>query len=98
MDQEKTNQDTLYKIMNTLSIINEFHKQYGWWPSVRELVARVEGISSTASLRHLLDRLEEWGYLYRKFNTPRAMRITDEGYEVLAQRSVHDESKREQSG
>lgn len=57
-----------------LTTIEEFAKERGYSPTLREIAART-GISSTSVVNHNLERLEKEGYLAREENTPRSLRL-----------------------
>jgi repressor LexA len=60
-----------------LEFIQEFTRDHGYAPSLRE-IGRALGIGSTNGVRHHLDILERDGYLTRDANIFRGMRIVGE--------------------
>lgn len=63
------------KQRRVLNFIEQFTKEQGYPPSVREIGAAV-GLTSTATVHGYLERLEKKGYLDRKAMKTRAMRVT----------------------
>ena len=63
------------KQRRVLNFIEQFTKEQGYPPSVREIGAAV-GLTSTATVHGYLERLQKKGYLDRKAMKTRAMRVT----------------------
>ena len=49
-------------------------KEKGFSPTVREIGEAI-GLKSTSSVHIYLKRLEEWGYIIRKNECPRAIKV-----------------------
>ena len=71
MKSNMTN-ELLYKL---LCFIKQFHKQYGYCPSIREICDGME-IKSTASAFDYINKLIELGYLEKAEGKRRAIKIT----------------------
>ena len=54
--------------------ILQYQKKYGYAPSIREL-CEMCGLSSTSSVYLHLKKLEEKGYIRRREESPRAIKI-----------------------
>ncbi len=61
-------------------------------PTVRE-IQRALDISSTAVVKHHLDRLERFGYIYREPRASRGLRLTDKARRWLAEQGLLAESE-----
>lgn len=61
-----------------LSFVNEYIKERGYPPSIREIGAAA-GISSTSVVAYNLRRLEDRGYISRQRDVSRGLRLTDLG-------------------
>lgn len=57
-----------------LNAIIEYIKQNGYGPSVRE-IGEVVGLKSTSTVHVHLKHLQEKGFIERKENFPRALRV-----------------------
>lgn len=64
------------KQKNVLGFIEQFTREKGYPPSVREIGAAV-GLTSTATVHGYLERLEKKGYLDRAALKTRAMRVVN---------------------
>jgi len=60
-----------------LNIIVEYIKENGYGPSVRE-IGNIIGLKSTSSVHAHLKNLQEKGYIERKENFPRALKVIDQ--------------------
>jgi repressor LexA len=65
-----------------LAFIDGYITQNSWAPSIREMCAGI-GVASTSSVAYQLGVLEALGHIERQGDTPRALRITKQGAEVL---------------
>lgn len=59
---------------NVLTVIEDFRAEYGYPPSVREIMPRV-GLSSTSAVHHWLGRLERAGLIERDRGLTRGIRV-----------------------
>lgn len=57
-------------------------EEKGYPPTVREICDSV-GLASTSTVHGHLNRLERGGYLFKDSTKPRALEITQKGYDVL---------------
>lgn len=61
-----------------LGTIVEYIKQNGYGPSVRE-IGEIVGLKSTSTVHVYLKKLQEKGFIERKENFPRALRVIRSG-------------------
>ncbi len=80
------------KQKNILGFIEQFTKENGYPPSVREIGAAV-GLTSTATVHGYLERLEKKGYLDRAALKTRAMRVVNPKAEETVQTGVTEDEK-----
>ncbi len=80
------------KQKNVLAFIDQFTKENGYPPSVREIGAAV-GLTSTATVHGYLERLEKKGYLDRAALKTRAMRVVNPQAEESIQTNVTEDEK-----
>ena len=80
------------KQKNVLGFIEQFTKENGYPPSVREIGAAV-GLTSTATVHGYLERLEKKGYLDRAALKTRAMRVVNPKVEESVQTNVTEDEK-----
>lgn len=80
------------KQKNVLGFIEQFTKENGYPPSVREIGAAV-GLTSTATVHGYLERLEKKGYLDRAALKTRAMRVVNPQAEESVQTNVTEDEK-----
>ena len=80
------------KQKNVLAFIDQFTKENGYPPSVREIGAAV-GLTSTATVHGYLERLEKKGYLDRAALKTRAMRVVNPQAEEPVQTGVTADEK-----
>ncbi len=57
-----------------LNIITDYIKENGYAPSVREM-CEITGLKSTSTVHTYLKGLQEKGFIQRKENFPRALRV-----------------------
>ena len=57
-----------------LEFINEYLRDYGYPPTIRE-IGKAAGISSTSVVKYNLEKLEGWGYLQRRKEAARGLRL-----------------------
>ena len=57
-----------------LNVIVDYIKQNGYAPTVRE-IGKIVGLKSTSTVHTYLKRLELKGFIERKENCPRALRV-----------------------
>lgn len=62
---------------DTLNVLVEYINQNGYAPSVRE-IAEIIGVKSTSTVHNYLKGLQNKGFIERKENFPRALRILKE--------------------
>ncbi len=65
-----------------LSVVHEKVSSCGYPPSVREIATTV-GLASPSTVKHHLDTLEQYGYLQRMPNIPRALELSELGKTLL---------------
>ena len=58
-----------------LEVIHSYRDKHGYAPSYREICARTD-ITSTSMVNYYLEQLEEMGYIERKENISRSLKIT----------------------
>lgn len=58
-----------------LEVIEAFREEHGYAPSYREICAQTD-ITSTSMVNYYLEQLEEMGYIERKENISRSLKIT----------------------
>ncbi len=80
------------KQKNVLNFIEQFTRENGYPPSVREIGAAV-GLTSTATVHGYLERLEKKGYLDRAALKTRAMRVVNPEIETEAQTNITPDEK-----
>lgn len=57
-----------------LNVIVDYIKENGYAPSVRE-IGKLVGLKSTSTVHEYLKRLQEKGYIERKENFPRTLKV-----------------------
>ena len=62
------------KESRVLNAILKYIYENGFSPSIRE-IGKLTGIKSTSTVHRYLSRLEQKGYIERKENSPRALRV-----------------------
>lgn len=78
--------------IDVLRAIDKYHRQFGWWPSTRDLNDAL-GLKSTSTVNYHLHTLDDLGWLELGGNgMSRAMRITAEGRAVLAVDAIERET------
>lgn len=60
--------------LEILNVIVDYIKQNGYAPSVRE-IGKIVGLKSTSTVHTYLKSLESKGFIERKENFPRALRV-----------------------
>lgn len=65
-----------------LEFIDVYIREERWAPSVRE-IAKAVGVYSTSTVFAHLERLALYGLIEKKEKSPRALRITRKGAELL---------------
>ncbi len=80
------------KQKKVLSFIDQFTRENGYPPSVREIGTAV-GLTSTATVHGYLERLEKKGYLDRAALKTRAMRVVNPKSEPEAETKVTEDEK-----
>ncbi|MBE7042432.1 MAG: transcriptional repressor LexA [Ruminococcaceae bacterium] len=80
------------KQKNVLAFIEQFTRENGYPPSVREIGAAV-GLTSTATVHGYLERLEKKGYLDRAALKTRAMRVVNPEAEESVQTEITADEK-----
>lgn len=60
--------------LEILNVIVDYIKQNGYAPSVRE-IGKIVGLKSTSTVHTYLKSLESKGFIERKENLPRALRV-----------------------
>jgi repressor LexA len=58
-----------------LDFIDEYLRDYGYPPTIRE-IGKAAGISSTSVVKYNLEKLEGWGYLQRRKDAARGLRLS----------------------
>lgn len=62
-----------------LKVIKEYMIQNHMPPTVRE-ICEITNLKSTSTIHGYLRRLEDQGYIYKKDNSARSIRLTDKFY------------------
>ncbi len=70
-----------------LRFMHAYQRAHDRPPTVRE-IQRALDISSTAVVKHHLDRLEKFGYIYREPRASRGLRLTQKAKEWLAEQGA----------
>ncbi len=70
----KTGQKLKDRHKQILEVISNYHEEHGYAPSYREICAQTD-ITSTSMVNYYLDQLEEMGYIERKENISRSLKI-----------------------
>ncbi len=68
-----------------LITINSYIDEQKISPTLRELCA-LTGIKSTSTMYSRLKRLEEFGYIEKLDKSPRSIRVTDYGKEIIGRK------------
>lgn len=79
----KTFGGVLEKSMDVLNFIDVFTNKHGYVPSRRDIVAGVDGLSSTSTVQYHIVLLQRQGLLTVEAGQARSMRITQEGQNLL---------------
>jgi len=70
----KTGQKLKDRHKQILEVISNYHEENGYAPSYREICSQTD-ITSTSMVNYYLDQLEEMGYIERKENISRSLKI-----------------------
>jgi len=70
------------KQLDILKLIHKHTMDMGYGPTIREL-CELAKIKSTSTIHGHMSRLESKGYIRRKESSPRAIKITEIGLEIL---------------
>lgn len=65
-----------------MKFIRGYVKTHGYPPTIREMIEPL-GLASTCPTKIRLVKLEEFGWIVRTPNTPRAIRITRKGHAAI---------------
>ena len=85
------------KLQEALAFIQQYIKDRGYAPSVRE-IGGAAGIASTSTVHAYLKQLEEKGFLRRDPAKPRAMVILSNASQLSASDIVHEDARKPITG
>ena len=69
--------------LDTLQLVAEWQARHRCGPSVRDIVQRVPGLSSTSSANYTLSKLEREGLIERSGSMSRSAHLTPEGERLV---------------